>query len=63
MALPLKSGLTSRLTRLGRAVNEEVQLGFHLCYGDSGHKHFVQPTDTGLSVEIAMGFSMLSSGP
>jgi hypothetical protein len=36
---------TSIFARLGRAVPDDVELGFHLCYGDLDAKHFVQPTD------------------
>ena len=31
--------------RFGVAVPPEVELGFHLCYGDLDAKHFVQPVD------------------
>jgi hypothetical protein len=31
----------------------DVELGLHLCYGDPGHKHVVEPKDTGLMVEFA----------
>jgi hypothetical protein len=30
-----------------------VPLAFHLCYGDLQHKHFVEPKDTSLLVEVA----------
>ncbi|KAK7523898.1 hypothetical protein IWZ03DRAFT_13801 [Phyllosticta citriasiana] len=39
--------------RLGNAVSPGVELGFHLCYGDIGHRHFVEPRDLGLIVDIA----------
>jgi hypothetical protein len=39
--------------RLGAAVPEDVELGFHLCYGDLDAKHFVQPTDATKMVELA----------
>lgn len=50
---PIKEGLLKRVVKLAAAVNEGVELGFHLCYGDRGHKHFVEPKDTALLVEIA----------
>ena len=50
---PVKAGLFERLTRLTKAVDADVQLGFHLCYGDFGHVHFVQPDDAKLLVEMA----------
>jgi len=45
--------ILSRLERLGNAVPQTVELGFHLCYGDAGHKHFVEPDDVSKLVEVA----------
>ena len=45
--------LGERIARQGAAVPRDVELGFHLCYGDRGHKHFVQPKDTGNLVAMA----------
>ena len=45
----------SRLAALGNAVPDDVQMGFHLCYGDHGHEHFKQPDDIGLLVRVANG--------
>jgi len=42
----LWGGLAERARRQSAAVPEDVELGFHLCYGDAGEKHFVEPTDT-----------------
>ena len=39
--------------RLANGVPEDVELGFHLCYGDLDAKHFVQPTDATKMVELA----------
>ena len=39
--------------RLGGAVPNDVELGFHLCYGDYDGRHFVQPTDATKMVEMA----------
>ena len=49
---PLKEGLVQRVLKVAAAVDEGVELGFHLCYGDFGHKHFVEPGDTALLVDI-----------
>ncbi|WP_326837837.1 hypothetical protein VSH64_23655 [Amycolatopsis rhabdoformis] len=49
----LREGIVSRLTRLGNALPADVHLGYHLCYGDSGHRHFVEPSSTALAVELA----------
>jgi hypothetical protein len=45
--------IIERLVRLGNRVPEEVELGYHLCYGDANHQHFVQPKDAGLLVDVA----------
>src|SRR5207237_5530281 len=39
--------------RLAAAVPNDVELGFHLCYGDLDAKHFVEPVDATKMVEIA----------
>jgi hypothetical protein len=39
--------------RLAAAVPDEVELGFHLCYGDLDARHFVQPRDAAKMVELA----------
>ena len=49
---PLKEGIIQRVLRLAAAVKKDVALGFHLCYGDKDHKHFVEPKDSALLVEI-----------
>jgi hypothetical protein len=45
----------ARLTRLGASAPEPVQLGFHLCYGDPGHKHILEPKDLATCVDFANG--------
>lgn len=42
-----------RTAALCRSVPADVELGFHLCYGDWEAKHFVEPTDAGAMVELA----------
>jgi hypothetical protein len=41
------------LVDLGDRVPADVDLLYHLCYGDSNHRHVVEPTDTGDMVEFA----------
>jgi hypothetical protein len=52
-----KRGMIDRIARAAQAVPHDVECGFHLCYGDFGHEHFVQPQDTGNLVEIANSLS------
>lgn len=40
-----KEAILARIARLAAAVPDDVELGFHLCYGDFGAKHFVEPVD------------------
>ncbi len=39
--------------RLGMAVPRDVDLIYHLCYGDASHKHSVEPASAALLVEFA----------
>jgi len=41
------------MKRLMAAVPEDVELGFHLCYGDWDAKHFIEPLDATKLVEVA----------
>ena len=50
-----EADMVSRLVRLGNHVPKNVELGFHLCYGDSGGKHFKEPADTSKLVSVANG--------
>jgi hypothetical protein len=46
-----------RIKRLAEAVPVDVELGFHLCYGDYDARHFVEPLDAGKLVEVANRFT------
>ena len=46
-------GAAERIARLARLVDEEAEFGIHLCYGDPGHKHLIEPEDLGTSVAFA----------
>jgi methionine synthase II (cobalamin-independent) len=45
--------IMERMRRLGGAVPADVELGVHLCYGDFGAKHFIEPRDMGRMVAVA----------
>ena len=49
----LQKGIVERLLRLAHRVPASIEMGFHLCYGDSQHKHFCEPKDTGLLVSVS----------
>jgi hypothetical protein len=50
-------GILERLVRLAAHVPSPVPYGYHLCYGDSGHQHFVEPKDTAHLVAVANGMA------
>jgi hypothetical protein len=45
--------IMERMQRLCEPIPETVELGIHLCYGDFGAKHFIEPIDAGKMVEAA----------
>ncbi len=45
--------IIARMQRLCAAVPDDVELGLHLCYGDFGAKHFVEPKDAARMVDFA----------
>ena len=47
--------IVERLVRLGNRVPVGVEVGYHLCYGDVEHQHFIEPADTKKLVAIANG--------
>jgi hypothetical protein len=49
---PVKEGIVERVVRLVEAVDKKVPIGFHLCYGDFEHKHYLEPKDTSLLVDL-----------
>jgi hypothetical protein len=53
-AMPdMANALGQRFARLSAAVPRNVELGFHLCYGDLDGKHFIDPEDATKMVELA----------
>jgi methionine synthase II (cobalamin-independent) len=45
--------IMARMKRISTAVPQDVEIGFHLCYGDWEAKHFIEPLDAGKLVEFA----------
>ena len=48
-----KDAIIAPFARLCAAIPADVELGFHLCYGDFGAKHAIEPKDAGKLVEIS----------
>jgi hypothetical protein len=55
--------ILERVVRLGQAVPQEVELGYHLCYGFLGQRHFKEPADLGLVVQLANAVAARSVRP
>lgn len=53
----VEAGIAERVARVSNAVPEEVELGWHLCYGDFQHEHFHQPEDAGALADMAGALS------
>jgi methionine synthase II (cobalamin-independent) len=49
----MQENFSAIVARLADRVPADVDLLFHFCYGDAGHKHVVEPTDMGDMVEFA----------
>jgi hypothetical protein len=47
------AGLTERSADQASRVPADVEVGFHLCYGDVAEKHFIEPADAGNLVRYA----------
>ncbi len=50
--------IPKELSLLAELIPEPCELGFHFCYGDMGHKHFVEPADTALMTGLANTLSV-----
>jgi hypothetical protein len=49
----VRQEVVDRLVRIGNRVPARVEVGYHLCYGDAGHRHFKEPADMAKLVDIA----------
>ena len=52
-----KKQIFDMLGRLGDAVPQEVEMGYHLCYGSPRDEHLVQPKDSAILVEMMEGIA------
>ncbi len=55
--------ILGRMQRLCTAVPDDVELELHLCYGDFGARHFVEPRDAGKMVDFADAMTKAISHP
>lgn len=59
----LHGEIMERMKRLSAAIPVDVELGFHLCYGDWDAKHFIEPLDATKLVEVANALTLAVSSP
>lgn len=52
-----KSAILAQFARLAAAVPDAVEMGIHLCYGDPGGHHVIEPKDTAVLVEMGNGIA------
>lgn len=52
-----RTAIHEELCSLGDVVPEPVEIGYHFCYGDMDHEHFIEPVDTALMSELANSLS------
>jgi hypothetical protein len=55
--------IMQRMARLCAAVSAAVELGVHLCYGDFGAHHLIEPRDMGRMVEVANAMTQAVERP
>ena len=55
--------IMARVKRLSAKVPKDVELGFHLCYGDLDGKHFVDPRDAEKMVDLANALAKTVAHP
>jgi hypothetical protein len=48
-----RQGVIDRLVDCAHKIPEDVEVGFHLCYGDFKHRHFMNPKDLGVVTEMS----------
>jgi hypothetical protein len=57
------TGVLERAARQAAAVPDDVEVGYHLCYGDVEESHFVQPRDAGMLAEVLTGLFTQATRP
>jgi hypothetical protein len=58
-----RTEIIAHLATMAECVPDDVNLGFHLCYGDIDAKHFFDPKDTGALVEMMNAVTAAVSRP
>lgn len=51
------------IAQLCRRIPAAIEVGFHICYGDRDHHHFIEPQDLGIAVAFASRLCELIERP
>jgi hypothetical protein len=57
------NGVVARAVKQAAAVPDDVEVGYHLCYGDVEEHHFVEPADATMLAEVLIGLFAKSPRP
>jgi hypothetical protein len=49
----MQENFSAIVVRLAERIPDDIDLLFHFCYGDAGHRHVVEPSDMGDMVDYA----------
>jgi len=49
--------IVEQLSELAELIPHTVEVGYHFCYGDAGNKHFKEPEDMNLLIQLANSLS------
>ena len=58
-----EQGVIDRLAACADKIPSDVEVGFHLCYGDFQHQHFMQPRDLGVVTAVANRLTAAAARP
>jgi hypothetical protein len=58
-----RTQILERLARLSTHIPVDVELGYHLCYGDNAGRHFKQPQDTCVMIAFANALTTTIARP
>jgi hypothetical protein len=57
------AAVATSIAQLSDQIPVGIELGFHICYGDRDHRHFIEPKDLGVAVAFANGLIDLIHRP
>jgi len=59
----VREGIISRAVKVFESVPKDVECGLHLCYGDIGHRHFIEPKSMCMLVGVVNDIISMAKRP